>query len=176
MKKYLLLCIILLGINARSISQDHKKYSKRELREIVKLQQSEINSLLLKQQELNNLKEVFHTTEQQKFNCLAEKNQLEKRLLDKDNEIARSKKDKELLASVIKECRNEINEKNKTLDLVGTTVTDYSTPFLKTPPARTVIRESYKEYTRRYITGPRGGCYYINGNGNKTYVDRSLCH
>ena len=27
----------------------------------------------------------------------------------------------------------------------------------------------------RYITGPRGGCYYINGNGNKTYVDRSLC-
>jgi len=26
-----------------------------------------------------------------------------------------------------------------------------------------------------YITGPRGGCYYINGNGNKTYVDRSLC-
>lgn len=23
-----------------------------------------------------------------------------------------------------------------------------------------------------YITGPRGGCYYINSNGNKTYVDR----
>lgn len=27
----------------------------------------------------------------------------------------------------------------------------------------------------QYITGPRGGCYYINGNGNKTYVDRSMC-
>ena len=27
----------------------------------------------------------------------------------------------------------------------------------------------------KYITGPRGGCYYINSNGNKTYVDRSLC-
>lgn len=26
-----------------------------------------------------------------------------------------------------------------------------------------------------YITGPRGGCYYINRNGNKTYVDRALC-
>lgn len=26
-----------------------------------------------------------------------------------------------------------------------------------------------------YITGPRGGCYYINRNGNKTYVDRDLC-
>ncbi|MGD1957729.1 MAG: hypothetical protein ACFB2Y_02690 [Fulvivirga sp.] len=28
---------------------------------------------------------------------------------------------------------------------------------------------------RRYIRGPRGGCYYINSNGNKTYVDRSKC-
>ena len=28
---------------------------------------------------------------------------------------------------------------------------------------------------RQYITGPRGGCYYINGNGNKSYVDRSMC-
>lgn len=28
---------------------------------------------------------------------------------------------------------------------------------------------------RGYITGPRGGCYYINGNGNKTYVDHSYC-
>ena len=26
-----------------------------------------------------------------------------------------------------------------------------------------------------YITGPRGGCYYINSHGNKTYVDRALC-
>lgn len=28
---------------------------------------------------------------------------------------------------------------------------------------------------RVYIRGPRGGCYYINRSGNKTYVDRSLC-
>lgn len=26
-----------------------------------------------------------------------------------------------------------------------------------------------------YLTGKRGGCYYINKNGNKTYVDRRLC-
>lgn len=26
------------------------------------------------------------------------------------------------------------------------------------------------------IRGPRGGCYYINSHGNKTYVDRSLCN
>lgn len=23
--------------------------------------------------------------------------------------------------------------------------------------------------------GPNGGCYYINSNGNKTYVDGSYC-
>ena len=25
-------------------------------------------------------------------------------------------------------------------------------------------------------TGPQGGCYYKNSNGNKTYVDRSECN
>jgi hypothetical protein len=34
---------------------------------------------------------------------------------------------------------------------------------------------SEPESPRTYITGERGGCYYINSNGNKTYVDRSLC-
>ena len=33
-----------------------------------------------------------------------------------------------------------------------------------------------KTSTRTYIRGPRGGCYYINSSGNKTYVDRSLCN
>lgn len=36
-------------------------------------------------------------------------------------------------------------------------------------PAITVIQ------SRTYILGPRGGCYYINRNGNRTYVDRSRC-
>lgn len=27
----------------------------------------------------------------------------------------------------------------------------------------------------RYHVGPRGGCYTISANGNKRYVDRSLC-
>jgi len=29
---------------------------------------------------------------------------------------------------------------------------------------------------RTYILGPRGGCYYLNANGRKTYVDQSLCN
>ncbi len=34
------------------------------------------------------------------------------------------------------------------------------------PPAVSLIQ---------YIRGPRGGCYYINSRGSKTYVDHSLC-
>jgi hypothetical protein len=30
--------------------------------------------------------------------------------------------------------------------------------------------------SRTYIRGSRGGCYYINSNGKKTYVDKSLCN
>lgn len=29
---------------------------------------------------------------------------------------------------------------------------------------------------RQLHVGPRGGCYYINSRGNKTYVDRSECY
>lgn len=35
---------------------------------------------------------------------------------------------------------------------------------------------SRKSTSRTYIRGPRGGCYYINSNGGKTYVDRSMCN
>ncbi len=28
---------------------------------------------------------------------------------------------------------------------------------------------------QRLYTGSKGGCYYYNSNGNKTYVDRSEC-
>ena len=36
-------------------------------------------------------------------------------------------------------------------------------------------RSSVKSSGSAYTLGPRGGCYYINGNGNKIYVDHSLC-
>jgi len=41
-----------------------------------------------------------------------------------------------------------------------------------TPEPKTTRTESA---ARRYIRGPKGGCYYINGAGNKVYVSRSLC-
>ena len=37
-------------------------------------------------------------------------------------------------------------------------------------------KNTYRPKTpHTYITGPRGGCYYINSHGKKTYVDRALC-
>ena len=45
-------------------------------------------------------------------------------------------------------------------------------------PQSTNRRQSVRRSTasHEYIRGPRGGCYYINGSGGKTYVDRSLCN
>lgn len=63
---------------------------------------------------------------------------------------------------------------------------DYQSPPNPAPSkARTVNTPAVESYSppsytppssSRYILGPRGGCYYINRNGNKTYVDRSLCN
>lgn len=33
---------------------------------------------------------------------------------------------------------------------------------------------TYKSGQQLY-RGPDGGCYYVNSNGNKTYVERSAC-
>lgn len=42
-------------------------------------------------------------------------------------------------------------------------------------PGSTGSRGEYGPRQSGLIRGPRGGCYYINSRGNKTYVDRSLC-
>ncbi|MNK14516.1 hypothetical protein D3C87_326390 [compost metagenome] len=44
------------------------------------------------------------------------------------------------------------------------------------PSSRTTNTSKSSSSTTSYIRGPRGGCYYINSNGNKTYVDRSMCN
>jgi hypothetical protein len=41
--------------------------------------------------------------------------------------------------------------------------------------AETKTQSADTRSRRVYYTGPRGGCYYINSNGNKTYVDHSYC-
>jgi len=47
------------------------------------------------------------------------------------------------------------------------------------PKMATNSSQTFSTYTpntyRTYYRGPRGGCYYINSGGNKSYVDRSYC-
>lgn len=46
---------------------------------------------------------------------------------------------------------------------------------LSAPAARLQLEAPPGAVAREFIRSPRGGCYYINGNGNKTYVDRGKC-
>ncbi len=50
--------------------------------------------------------------------------------------------------------------------------TDTST-IVPSTPTTTYTNDSSD--SRTYFTGPRGGCYYYNSKGNKSYVDRSYC-
>lgn len=43
-------------------------------------------------------------------------------------------------------------------------------------PANSEQRNNNSATGRTYIRGPRGGCYYLNSSGKKTYVDRGLCN
>jgi len=45
-----------------------------------------------------------------------------------------------------------------------------------TPPPPVTSRGPNGPRQSGLIRGPRGGCYYWNSRGNKTYVDRSLCN
>jgi hypothetical protein len=54
--------------------------------------------------------------------------------------------------------------------------TQVAPPIDGIPVVNSPVRlETQLAQERRYIRGPRGGCYYINRNGNRTYVDRRLC-
>ncbi len=63
----------------------------------------------------------------------------------------------------------------------------FSTNFISTPSSFSSSAKStnsnsssYKPTRNRsyrtYYSGSRGGCYYINSSGNKSYVSRSLCN
>ena len=49
-------------------------------------------------------------------------------------------------------------------------------PLPETPPNTGGYGRRNSASDRTYIRGPRGGCYYISGSGNKVYVDRSMCN
>lgn len=60
-------------------------------------------------------------------------------------------------------------------ECAGIGVSDAPQPLVSSP-ATSPRAEPRRSGGRQLHVGPRGGCYYINGNSNKTYVDRSECH
>lgn len=36
-------------------------------------------------------------------------------------------------------------------------------------------KQSENQATRDYLTGARGGCYYLNSSGKKSYVNKKFC-
>lgn len=175
--KILLTILLSLILTIKSHSQSNSKYSKKELKEIVKAQQKQINELLIKNEELSKLVTKLHLVEEEKFNFLTQKNNLEKKIIEKENEISTKNKEKEFLLNSIVDYKNEIEEMNAVVALANKNSRHSNPQYQKEIRVNnSSTMNYYKKNTRRYITGPRGGCYYINGNGNKTYVDRSLCN
>jgi hypothetical protein len=43
------------------------------------------------------------------------------------------------------------------------------------PKPEPKVKKAVKVPGRTYLRGPQGGCYYVNANGKKTYVNKDLC-
>ncbi len=43
------------------------------------------------------------------------------------------------------------------------------------PEIKPAAAEKPASASRKYLKGPRGGCYYLNSGGDKVYVDKSFC-
>lgn len=75
---------------------------------------------------------------------------------------------------------NKISLKTETKNSVVTHTAQNRNNYTK---EKSVAKTSHKGYGKSYtsgrsgyIRGPRGGCYYINSNGNKVYVAHSYCN
>lgn len=96
-------------------------------------------------------------------------------LLDaKDQEIRRSRAQANELIKALVKLKQDTDPQNNVAQNTWTTQPDDRTVKLVDHIA-SERKQNYR-VDRRYIRGPRGGCYYINSNDNKTYVDRSLCN
>jgi hypothetical protein len=88
--------------------------------------------------------------------------------------IAASASSSTLVTAATPEPQSSIQSKS-TAQIVSDPA-EVPTPTPKTTIAKTPLtRRIHQGPPSSYFTGPRGGCYYINANGNKTYVSRSLC-
>ncbi|AIY12613.1 hypothetical protein [Cellulophaga baltica] len=58
----------------------------------------------------------------------------------------------------------------------STKSTTYRSSLNTNKSSNSSYKASSYSRSKSYYRGPRGGCYYINSKGNKSYVSRSLCN
>jgi hypothetical protein len=171
--KYFFTFFLILAL-VKSYAQK-QRYSKDELKRIVAAQQTKINDLLIQIESLSDLQKKYLKADRDKFDCM---NRFSDSVRVKNDMITRQIQENQYLRNYVKTLKDELVVKNQT-------ITGHSQLIQKLSPSKAKKYSLYDDesapvhnkYSRRtYITGPRGGCYYINGNGNKTYVDRSLCN
>lgn len=195
MKKALYLLLVFLFFQTHCISQNIKEleklksnieYQKIDLQNQVKLLDKKIDSLKLLI-EFENLKEQAVKTSLRKDSDFyvrpSEFSDISSQILKKSEVLVVEYYEYARFYKVIfnnkvgyiKEKNIRITQGLKDLKRFGKTNSNYfkSSPE-KNYPSKIKSTRSYS--TRSYIRGPRGGCYYINSNGNKTYVARGLCN
>jgi hypothetical protein len=164
--------LLLILTFAKTYAQ-RQRYSKDELKRIVVAQQTKINDLQIQIDGVSQLQNKYLKADQDKFDCL---NRLSDSLKIKNEQIAQRSQENQFLLRYVKTLKDELKLKDQTI--METSQSAQRLKSVKQNKYSLFDDESapiYRSSRRTYITGPRGGCYYINGNGNKTYVDRSLC-
>lgn len=91
----------------------------------------------------------------------------------KDQEIKRSREQANELIKALVDLKRDVKPQNAPQNTWNAQSEEQAAKLIDH-----IASERKPDYhvRRHYIRGPRGGCYYINSNGNKTYVDRSICN
>ncbi|WP_439554773.1 hypothetical protein [Dyadobacter sp.] len=173
MKYSYTLLLILIALTTYAQKQ---RYSKSELKAIVIAQQEKISNMEIEIASLSGLQKKYLKADQDKFACLNKLSSMLDSLKMKNDYIKSKNEQNQYLLNYINQLKEELRQKDRVVSSIAQPV--ISSPRMN--KARYSLSNddntpTYKPSRRVYITGPRGGCYYINGNGNKTYVDRSLC-
>ena len=113
------------------------------------------------------------TTDFRKSDCEQNIIRLYEMLDAKDQEIKRSREQANELIQALTDLKRNPNTRNDVSQ--NTWVPQQDEQTVKLVDHIVSERKTNYHVRRQYIRGPRGGCYYINSNGNKTYVDRSVC-
>ncbi|MGO4920635.1 hypothetical protein [Maribacter spongiicola] len=69
-----------------------------------------------------------------------------------------------------------IDTEKKLNNNLNNTPSSFSTSIKSTNSSSSSYKPKRYRSSRAYYRGSRGGCYYINSSGNKSYVSRSLCN